>query len=145
MTVLETLLVYLETFLVYLQVGISVTPLCPHQFAVELFNQTQLALVPILLVMLTALILSLLLLPPNLSSAIIHDRRQFIQDSQLQSSYDYVIVGGGLAGLVVASRLSEDSKITVLVLEAGKSGDDVKARVGPFLSMLSYNFRSSNE
>ncbi|OJJ32543.1 hypothetical protein ASPWEDRAFT_140426 [Aspergillus wentii DTO 134E9] len=34
-------------------------------------------------------------------------------------SADYVIVGGGTAGLVVANRLSEDENTSVIVLEAG--------------------------
>ncbi|KAF7303785.1 Alcohol oxidase [Mycena indigotica] len=37
----------------------------------------------------------------------------------VDKSFDYIVVGGGTAGLTVASRLAEDSGVTILVVEAG--------------------------
>src|SRR4051794_38834072 len=40
----------------------------------------------------------------------------------VKGAYDYVIVGGGTAGLTVADRLSESGKHSVLVVEYGYLG-----------------------
>ncbi|KAF8468031.1 alcohol oxidase [Gautieria morchelliformis] len=40
-------------------------------------------------------------------------------------AYDYVVIGGGTAGLTIAGRLSEDPSISVAVIEAGPNAEDL--------------------
>ncbi|KXT02095.1 hypothetical protein AC578_6707 [Pseudocercospora eumusae] len=42
-------------------------------------------------------------------------------DEFLAQEYDYIVIGGGTAGLCVAARLTENDKVKVGVLEAGKN------------------------
>ncbi len=50
--------------------------------------------------------------------------------------YDYVVIGAGSAGAIVASRLSEDPGVTVLLLEAGGSDRTTLVRKPGMISLV---------
>ncbi|KAK0229850.1 alcohol oxidase [Armillaria nabsnona] len=67
-------------------------------------------------------------------------------------NFDFIIVGGGTAGNVLANRLTENDNVSVLVLEAGGSTADVLLSEVPFFcvsatpgTLLDWNFTTTEQ
>ncbi|KZO91400.1 GMC oxidoreductase [Calocera viscosa TUFC12733] len=68
----------------------------------------------------------------------------FTAPSQLATNaYDYIIVGGGSAGCVLANKLSSNSALTVLLIESGSNNAGVAAAQIPLL--FSQLFHTKND
>ena len=70
----------------------------------------------------------------------------------MEKTFDYVIVGAGSSGCVMANRLSENGKNTVLILEAGGKDSNFfihmpsgYSQIVPTKSNLNYGFETEPE
>lgn len=65
--------------------------------------------------------------------------------------YDFIIIGGGTSGLVVAARLSENPNVQVAIIEAGQDQSDDPRITIPGLwfttlgTELDWNFSTVNQ
>ena len=58
-----------------------------------------------------------------------------------RNTYDYIVVGAGSAGCVLANRLSEDPDISVLLVESGPENNSVVLRMPSAFAHAMNNWR----
>mgnify|MGYP000689271366 FL=1 len=64
-----------------------------------------------------------------------------LRNHAMKNKYDYVVIGSGSAGSVIAARLAEDPTVKVLLLEAGPSDDHIYIRMPAALGFPLMNDR----
>ncbi len=75
------------------------------------------------------------------------DHNQLVRRNVWDKEYDYIVIGGGSGGAVMAARLSEDPTKTVLLLEAGKAENFVSdiPLVAPYLQQTPMDWAFKTE
>jgi len=59
--------------------------------------------------------------------------------SGVSKQYDFIVIGGGTSGLVIANRLTENPEVTVLVVEAGENRKEDPQILTPALASSLYD------
>ena len=64
-------------------------------------------------------------------------------EKRMQNEFDYIVIGGGSAGCVLAGRLTEDPNISVCLIEAGGDGNNWTVNV-PAATVISLPTKINN-
>jgi choline dehydrogenase-like flavoprotein len=72
----------------------------------------------------------------NACKAISNDHAIYEIEVTMQEQFDYIIIGGGSAGCVLAARLTENPSITVCLLEAGPADTNILIHVPAGIALL---------